>query len=86
MASPTTAAGAEQDRKGVRTTSPSLSSNSGNGFSNVVDHLAPGVTENVASRVPKRHAIVDKIIHVQPLRKDEMQVRPPSRSRADPSC
>ena len=76
MASPTTAAGADQDRKGVRNTTPSLSSNSGNGFSNVVDHLAPGVTENAAPHIPKRHAIIDKIIHVQPLRKDEMQVRP----------
>ncbi len=87
MASPTTAA--EQDRKGVRTASPSISSASGNGFSNVVDHLAPGVTENVPSRIriPKRHDKIDKIdtiIHVQPLRKDEMQVRSPSRSRSRP--
>ena len=73
MASPTTAT--EHDRKGVRDPSPSISSGSGrDGFSNVVDHLAPGVTEHV-HHVPKR-PLPDKIISVQPLRKDEMQVRP----------
>ena len=72
MASPTTAT--DHDRKGVRDASPSISSGSGrDGMSNVVDHLAPGVTEHI-HHVPKRH-LTDKIITVQPLRKDEMQVR-----------
>ena len=73
MASPITAA--DRDHKGVRDPSPSISSGSGrDGMSNVVDHLAPGVTEHV-HHVPKRQ-LTDKIISVQPLRKDEMQVRP----------
>lgn len=71
MASPTTP---DHDRKGVRTASPSISSGRG-GFSNVVDHLAPGVTENVPT-MPKRVPHDNKIIIVQPLRRDEMQVRP----------
>lgn len=70
MASPTTP---DHDRKGVRTASPSISSGR-DGNSNVVDHLAPGVTENVPTMA--RRAPHDKIIIVQPLRKDEMQVRP----------
>lgn len=75
MASSTTAAAlAQDDRKGVREASPSISSGSRDRFSNVVDHLAPGVTEGVPSHVPKRNPN-DKIIIVQPVRKDEMQVR-----------
>jgi hypothetical protein len=76
--SPATAAAAvahDYDRKGTRESSPSLSSGRG-GFSNVVDHLAPGVTENVP-HVPRRNVNpADKLIIVQPLRKDEMQVCP----------
>lgn len=61
--------------------------------SNVVDHLAPGVTEphlpaggsggaNGANAAAARRAHADKIITVQPLRKDEMQVSVvPSRFR-----
>ena len=78
MASPTTtptvAHDRDRDRKGIRTESPSISSGR-DGFSNVVDHLAPGVTETAPHHVPKRNPN-DKIIIVQPLRKDEMQVRP----------
>jgi hypothetical protein len=45
--------------------------------SNVVDHLAPGVTEHVpsASSTARKHLHEGKIITVQPLRKEEMQVR-----------
>lgn len=75
MASPTTATNHDLDRKGIRTGSPSISSSSRDGFSNVVDHLAPGVTDASPPHIPKRNAN-DKIINVQPLRKDEMQVRP----------
>ena len=72
MASPQTptAITHEDDRKGIRT-SPSISSGRG---SNVVDHLAPGVTENVPHHGPRRNPN-DNIITVHPLRKDEMQVR-----------
>jgi hypothetical protein len=79
MASPTTPAlASDLDRKGIRTASPSISS--GRDGSNVVDHLAPGVTEHVP-HIPKKKNTVDRIITVQPLRKDEMQVRL-ARSRA----
>jgi len=82
MASPTIVA-RDNDRKGVRTASPSISS--GRDGSNVVDHLAPGVTEHVPSHVPRRN-VNDKIITVQPLRKDEMQVRPPPARSANRLC
>ena len=80
MASPTTTTVVhEYDRKGIRTDSPSIASSSGSGRgSNVVDHLAPGVTEVAPRHIPKKIPN-DKIITVQPLRKDEMQVRPPAR-------
>lgn len=43
--------------------------------SNVVDHLAPGVTEHVptSSSIARKNIHEGKIITVQPLRKEEMQ-------------
>jgi hypothetical protein len=48
--------------------------------SNVVDHLAPGVTENVpiVHHNGRRLNNEGKLITVQPLRKEEMQVSPSS--------
>jgi hypothetical protein len=64
------------DRKQTRS-SHSVSSHGMS--SNVVDHLAPGVTENPTvlnnNTVPRvRAGHEGKIITVQPLKKDEMQV------------
>jgi hypothetical protein len=64
------------DRKQTRS-SHSVSSHGMS--SNVVDHLAPGVTENPTvlnnnNTAPRVRAHEGKIITVQPLKKDEMQV------------
>lgn len=62
------------DRK---VTHSSHSGSSSHGMSsNVVDHLAPGVTEHVPppSHVRRPVHYDGKIISVQPLKKEEMQV------------
>ncbi|KAG8792924.1 hypothetical protein FRC17_008513, partial [Serendipita sp. 399] len=71
------------DRKGPRSVHSTTSSqHSGGMSSNVVDHLAPGVTEHHPSPTTNNNTLTahtarrindGKIITVQPLKKDEMQ-------------